>query len=441
MERRFSMKFLGIKAWPIWLALLAMLPAMLPVRAESAALRIEALVLSYDTPYDSHPGGWQRADPTLENEALLLNLPQAGLQLAVLRHTRVLKTDAQTYFDKLSRNWRARHGQQVPIGWFESGERKWLYCQHAAQDGEGLVWQLSSVVDGRAYSVLIFGPRPDATSAAHAASAIPAPARELIAGARFDADPLRHADVSRPHWVKTRTLLPHASAEVLEALVQDDIARLGRDGLLTGYGLDFGDSGASWFVEGYVWKTLNSPTRNSRVEKVAINSGGRLEFDLPAATAGDAKARLRLGLNKKENETDNEADVGVQLRVWQLCAASGHLAETLRQLRQGAHLSLRRLAQSPAAGCPPSDGQADATHVLLGERGKSVETEVVLALPPAVNEKQQAALARAGLQRLLLVEIAAYPRPGRTGYGDRLIERARGYVVFEPAPVSQAGSD
>lgn len=431
------MKFPGIKAWPIWLALLAMLPALLPLRAESAALRIEALALPYSTTNDSHPGGWQRADPALENEALLLDQPEAGLQLALLRHTRVLKTDAQTYFDKLSRNWRARHGQQVPIGWLASGERKWLYCQHAAQDGEGMVWQLSSVVDGRAYSVLIFGPKPDAISAAHAAPTIPAPARELIAGARFDADPPGNADVpATPHWVKTRTLLPHASADVLEALVRDDIARLGRDGLLTGYGLDFGDSSASWFVEGYAWKS-----RNSRVDKVAINSGGRLEFDLPDASAGAAKIRLRLSLNEKENETDNEADVGVQLRVWQLCAASGQIAETLRQLRQGAHLSLRRLAQSPAAGCPPSEGQAEATHVLLGERGKSVEAEVALALPPAANEKQQAVLARAGLQRLLLVEIAAYPRPGRAGFGDRLIERARGYVVFEPAPVSQAGSD
>jgi hypothetical protein len=40
-------------------------------------------------------------------------------------------------------------------------------------------------------------------------------------------------------------------------------------------------------------------------------------------------------------------------------------------------------------------------------------------------------LSQAGLSRLVLVEIAPYARPGRTGFGDQLIERARGYLVFE----------
>jgi len=421
MERLlFSMKFIRIKAWPIWLALLAMVSFC----AEPAALRIEALAL----PYDSSASPWQRAEPALENEALLLELPHAGLQLALLRHTRRLKTDAPTYFDRLGRNWRARHGQDVHIGWLESGGQKWLYCQHASQERDGKVWQLSSVFDGRAYSVLVFGP----DTAASDAHEIPAAARELIAGARFAVDaPGRpdssHAKVaSAPYWVKTRTLFPHTNADVLEALVQGDIARLGQDGLLSGYGLDFGASGASWFVEGYAWKT-----RDARVEKVALDSSGRLAFELPAETTGTAKARVQLSLN------DNEADIGVQLRVWQLCAPGGHIAETLRQLQQGARLSLRRLAQSPAAGCPPSDGVADWAHVLQGESGRTVSAEVALVLPPALSGKQLAEMEGIGQQYLLLVEIAAYTRPNRTGFGDQLIERARGYVMFQPGQAAK----
>jgi hypothetical protein len=223
-------------------------------------------------------------------------------------------------------------------------------------------------------------------------------------------------------------LFPQANADVLEALVQDDQDRLGSDGLLTGYGLDFSQSSSQsstrWFIEGYVWKTLNA-----RVERVPLKAAGRLEIDSPAAADDVARLVVRL------SQIDQEADLGVRLRIWPLCAPADQLGETLRQLQQGARLSLQRLARTPAPGCPDvapiSLPIADWQPVLQGESGKTVQAEVNVNLPPALSAKQQAALSQAGLARLVLVEIAPYARPGRTGFGDQLIERARGYLVFE----------
>jgi hypothetical protein len=321
-----------------------------------------------------------------------LLLPQAGLELAVLRHTLVLTTDAETYYARLSRNWRSLYGQDVHIGWFEAGAAKWLYCQRPAQAGDAVAWQFSSVFAGRAYSVMLFGPR----SAAKGEQEIPSQAAELLAGVRW-ADlaaevPSPSPPPSKPYWIKTRTLFPQANADVLEALVQDDQDRLGSDGLLTGYGLDFSQSSnqssTRWFIEGYVWKTLHA-----RVERVALDAAGRLEFESPAAVDDVARLGVRL------SQINQEADLGVRLRIWPLCASAEQLGETLHQLQQGARLPLQRLARAPAAGCPNIAPIplpiADWQPVLQGESGKTVQAEVASGLvclsnPEAVHHLLQA---------------------------------------------------
>lgn len=379
--------------------------------ADAAALRVEALAIPYASP-------WQRATPQQEAEdgALLLDAPEAGLHLAVPRPTRVLKADAATYYARLNEKWQALYGSRAKISWLESGavqgQQKWLVCRRPASERDVSVFHLSTVFEGRAYSVLLFAPA--------AAEALPQVALDLLAAVQFGVAP------ASTNWVKTRTLYPQASAEVLEALVQDDIARLGDDGMVTGYGLDFSASGVAWFIEGYQWKRIDT-----RVTRLAWNQGGQLEVQPPAESAPSANWRLLLTLAK------NEADISVQLRVWDLCAPSQRVAEALDQLQRGAFAQIQRLALERATGCPEIEALA-APAALQGESGKAVQVETVVSLPPAPSAAQLAALRLAGLTRIDLVEIALHPGPRRTGFGDRLIERARWYVVFEPGGAGDA---
>jgi hypothetical protein len=416
MERRFSMKFLDMKRLAVYACALGLFCGIAgPIGAQEmpTELRLQALAVPYASP-------WQRATPEqeAEDDALLLDAPQAGMQLAVLRQSRVLKTDAETYFARLTDNWRQLYGTTAQINRIAFNDQSWLACQRPARAGGGSVWQLSTVYAERTYNVLLFAPAGEAQTPLQ----IPTPARELLAAMRFG-DPAPVA--ARLNWIKTRTLFPRTNVEVLEALVQDDIARLGEDGLITGYGLNFDATGAGWFIEGYQWKVLAE-----RVDRVALKSGGRLDFELPPAADSTAKALLRLSLQ------DDDAEVGVQLRVWPLCAPEERIAETLAQLQRGARAPMQRLAQESIAGCPPPAGLVEPLAALKGSSGKTVLAEVAVVLPPVPDVEQQSALQQAGLSRIVLVEVALNVGPRRTGLGDRLIERARGYVVYRPEPAA-----
>jgi len=292
-----------------------------------------------------------------------------------------------------------------------------LACRRPSQDKGVSAFHLSTVFAGSAYSVLVFAPSTE--------QALPKAALDLLADMRFagDAAPdmtkthLPEPDPAKSRWVKTRTIYPQANADVLEALVQDDLARLGGDGMVTGYGLEFIDSGVAWFIEGYQWKPLDA-----RVTRVPWQQGGRLEVQA-AAEAAVWPVTLTL--------KDNEADVRASLRVIELCAPSQSVAAALDQLQRGARQPLQRLVLEPAAGCPAGLPDSAAASLVQGESGKTVQTDVVVSLPSALGVAEHATLRAAGLTRLGLVEIALAAGPRRTGFGDRLLDRARWYVVFE----------
>ncbi len=398
------MKFLEMKAWSLQAAKLALL-ALFTLGAEAAALQVEALSLPYASP-------WQRATPQQENEddALLL-AADSSLRLALPRRTRLLKIDADSYYDRLRASWRKLYGDSAKISWFEAGgvdgKQKWLLCRRPSRDDAVSVFHLSTVFAGRAYSVLLFAP----------SAALPPAALALLAAVRFEgeATPV----LVRPDWVKTRKIYPQANADVLEALVQDDVARLGDDGLVTGYGLDFGASSLAWFIEGYQWKTIAT-----RVTRVDWKQGGRLAVLVDAAsTVWPVQLTL----------TQDEAEVRASLRVIELCAPAQRIAAVLDQLQRGARQPLQRLLLEPAAGCPTRSLPEQAAPSLQGASGKTVQADLALALPPRLDNAALAALRQAGLSRIGLVEIALEAAPRRIGFGDRLIERARWYVVFEPA--------
>jgi hypothetical protein len=340
---------------------------------------------------------------------LLLDAPRSGLQLAVLRPARALQTDTATYYQRLARNWRELYGKAARIDWLDSGGRKWLSCQRPGGDGKSRVWQLSTVVAGHAYSLMLFAPGDT--------QSLPGQARELLAGIRFDA---AASAAATPAWVRTATWFPAADADQLAKLVREDIQRLGADGLITGYGLDSSDIGMSWFVEGFTWRN-----GDGQVEKVALNHGGQLTFDLPPVSDD----RLLKGLLRLTLRSD-EAEVGVRLRVWSVCADAERLAELRGQLRRGESALLRQLATTQATGCPAA-AVGEWLDVLRGEPGKTRLAEAAIALPSTLDAQRHAALRKAGKQRLALVEIALYPEASGDTFGARLIEWARGYVVYQ----------
>lgn len=409
MGLRFSMNIPGANPLRLLCGLLLGLMCGMTLGAHAAVLKLEALSLPYAEP-------WRRATPQQEGEedALLLEAPEAALHLAVPRQTRLLKWDAETYYAKLRENWKSLYGDKARISWIETDAehdgRKWLLCRRPSRSHDVDVFHLATVFAGRTYSVLLFAPSSSAT--------LPRAALDLLAAVRFDA--ISPQSSSRSGWVKLRAIYPRSSADILQTLMQDDAARLGEDGLVTGYGLDFSRDpdrlGVTWFIEGYRWRTLDK-----RVAQVAWNQGGRAE-----ARADDDLASWSLQIVLREDESD----VRVQLRVWDICAASARVAEALEQLESGGFDSLPMLARERAAACPEAGAPTESV-LLAGEIGKIVQTRVPTPLPEALGAAQSRALQAAGLTHNIVVEMALVPGPRRTGFGERLLQRARGYVIFE----------
>jgi hypothetical protein len=70
--------------------------------------------------------------------------------------------------------------------------------------------------------------------------------------------------------------------------------------------------------------------------------------------------------------------------------------------------------------------------VLHGESGNTVQIAFTASMPPLLDARQLESLRQAGMSRIGLVEIALHADDARhTGFGDRLVEHARAYVVYE----------
>ena len=400
-----------------WLRCLAvsrrlwMVTLIIAVQADAAELHVQALSLPYASP-------WQRAAPEqeVEDDALLLDAAEAGLQLALMRQVRNLQTQTETYFARLTKSCQARHGDNAQTFWHEAGTRNWLVCR--GQLREGSVFHLSTVFAERAYSLVLFAPAK--------ADQLPGLVLDLLANVRFESSPaLQRPDTKpdAPVWMHTRTLFPQAGADVLAELVRSDLSRLGDDGMLTGYGLAFDIAGMTWFIEGYQWKA-----DASQVRKVAWKQDGRLEFDLASALDATVNGQLRLTL------AEDAARVSAGLSVWQLCGPAAHIADVLEQLQSGERMSLSKLDLAHFAGCPEADvaDASGALPVLRGESGNTVQIAFTASMPPLLDARQLESLRQAGMSRIGLVEIALHADDARhAGFGDRLVEHARAYVVYE----------
>ncbi len=373
----------------------------LPGGALAEPLCVESLCLSPAAPWRRGTVDQEQADGVYQ-----LDLDADGrlaTQVLVMRQPKTVRGDAAAYHDRLARFWRDTYGKHVLIEWTELAGIRWHSLRRpASENGMGL-FQLSTVVDGRAYGLLVFVPGTVTT--------LNGPVRDLLEGIRFAA-PAPAAQ----RWVRARTYRFSLSGEVLEAVVAPDAERLGQDGMLTGYGLDYGESSIDWFMEGFAWRT-----QSGRATRLPWGTRGRLEVEAPAELGPAARWSLRLDLPV------GEAGVGARLAVWDLCGPMQALQEALDRLRLGARGPMERLAAARPPDCP-APAAADPGWRLDGRPGMAqTQAGTLPGLPDAPGGG-----APSGQGRLLLVEALLEPAPGRDVPGDSLLERARLFFAYEP---------
>lgn len=385
------------------IGLFCMLWAYAAGPAASAPLCVHALCLPEDA-------AWRRgsAEQETADDAFILERaaePENPLQVVVLRTAPVVRGDADAYYDRVTRFWQANYGKAVLVYWQEAVGVRWRALRRPAQELGMGVFQLVTVHDGRAYSLLVFVPGT--------ATTLPAPVRKLLDGIRFAA-----AQSSPPptapaatRWLRTQTYRGQAAAEVLEKQVLAEARRLG-DGMLTGYGLRYGESSAEWFMDGYVWLDASDNPQRSTWEV-----RGALHAETPAEWSDTAPWSLSLSL-----PAGQEA-VSARLRTRLLCGRRDALRAALEQFGRGASGALQELASDcGTAAVPPGP------TVLRGEPGKTARATWQLPVPVLKRSAGQGEEASVGL-----VEVLLETAPGRRLPGEALIGGVRLVFAYEPA--------
>ena len=357
---------------------------------------------------------WQRGTPQqeLEDDALLLSWPVpdgVALQVLVPRNPPLIKSDADTFYRNLTQKWSALYGKHAAVGWmdFSKGDGKngteglrWLSCRRPARSGEGVVFHLATVHEGRAYSLLLFAPPKT--------DALPQAVHALVASAGFQAMPAVW------HHVRSVFLMPQP--EAMEALVQAEADALGDKGMFTGYGVNQakadkpvpgGDGSVealqlNWFLDGFRW--VNSAGRD---ERLPFETRGQLSADVSPALPGGA---AQVGLNVVASDTPLVARVSLHA----YCGPQGPWDEALADLARGARGPLGRLARDHA--CPGVTGE-EVLATLEVRPGQTVARSVALMPPSAAADR-------------LWVEIKLLPEVGALGEG--LLDRLGLYFVYEP---------
>lgn len=379
------------------------------------ALRVESLQVPHDA-------AWRRGPASQEQEdgVYLLDLPAgqaSAAQVALMRRAPIVKGDAEDYYDRLTRYWRASYGKAVLIDWVEAGGVKWRSLRRPSNENAMGVFQLSTVSGGRAYSLLVFVPGT--------VSALPGAVMELLAGMRFWTGPpasqMAEAapaplPVPAESWARTRTYRFSLSAAALDAALAADVDHLGQDGMLTGYGLEYGEASVDWFMEGFAWKAVAG-----REVRVPWATRGRLEVEAPAKLGAGAVWTLRLIL------PEGEAAVSARLAMWDLCGPPGVLKDVLDSLNRGVRNPMERLAAATPAACPSTKTAIPALR-LKGEAGKTV---TATWSPPGSPDRVEP-VEIAGYARVRLAEAVLEPGGDRTLPGDGLLQRARLFFSYEP---------
>jgi len=331
--------------------------------------------------------------------------PENPLQVVVLRTAPVVRGDADAYYDRVTRFWQANYGKAVLVYWQEAAGARWRALRRPAQEQGMGVFQLVTVHDGRAYSLLVFVPGT--------ATTLPAPARQLLDGIRFGPaqSPPPASAPAATRWLRAQTYRRQVAAEVLENQALVEVRRLG-DGMLTGYGLRYGESSAEWFLDGFVWLDAGANPRRS-----AWEVRGALRAEAPAEWSDTAPWRLSLSL------PEGQEAVTARLNTLLLCGRRDALRAALERLGRGDSTAEQGLASDCATVPVPLGPTA-----LRGEPGKTASATWQLpdpALKRGAAQGEEASLA--------LVEVLLETAPGRRLPGEALIGGAGLFFAYEPA--------
>jgi hypothetical protein len=357
---------------------------------------------------------WRRggAEQESADDAYILERaehPADPLQVVLPRTAPVLRGDADAYYDRLTRFWHANYGKAVLVTWLEAGGKRWRSLRRPALEQGMGVFQLVTVHDGRAYSLLVFVPGSTTT--------LPAPARQLLEGIRFGVGeaapaqaPVIPTQVPAERWLRGRTYAVQPAAGDLQTRTLAEARRLG-DGMLTGHALRYGESGAEWFIDGFVWRDAGENSARS-----AWEVRGALAVEAPAEWNGTTAWSLSLSL------PEGQEAVSARLRVHLLCGRREALREALERLGRGDTGATQGLATDCGTLAAP-DGPA----ALRGEPGLAARATWLLPVPVRKREH-----IRDGEAAIGLVEVLLETEPGRRLPGEALIGGVRLYFAYEP---------
>lgn len=384
-----------------------MLGGLLTLIASTAlaeALRVEAMHLAPDA-------NWQRGDPAREKEdaIYLLEWPASAaardiaLQVVIPLRATPLKAEAEGFYDNLRKKWAQQYGKRAEIGQIEIAGVRWLACRRPAGEGDAVVFQLATVHAGRAYSVLAFS--------GAGVKGLPKPVHDLLAAVDF-------GEAARL-WVFRRVVAAQPGPAALEESVMADAERLGHDGMLTGYGIQYGSptemAGAgsglrlNWFLEGFRWRN-----RGGRDERLPLDRGGHLEAWVGTHTPAPSLIVRFAGVSNTAVETE----VG----LLDVCAPAADFEAALAQLAAGVGAPLDALARAYPPGCPAAPA-GSPPRFLHARPGQSVTETLVFPMAPTPT-------ASAGLSQLRVL----FARPRLAGDeaepGQHLLRGTGLYFVF-----------
>jgi hypothetical protein len=151
--------------WLLWLA-------VWPVQA--AEVLVGDLALRYGPP-------WERAQAQEEDaeHSTILRWPAGEVTVFLPHHQVALKTEEARFHRQLEQQWRALYGADVRIYPMEVAGTTWRVCRRPSLGGEGTVFQLVHVHEGRAHHLLAI--------AAGRLETLPAAVQGLVATARWEA--------------------------------------------------------------------------------------------------------------------------------------------------------------------------------------------------------------------------------------------------------------
>ncbi len=366
------------------------------VQSWAESLRVDAMYLKPES-------SWQRGEPSREREdgVYMLEWHQeqgVALQVALMRQATLIRTKPETFLLNLEKKWVAQYGSRAQIADIQVGTRHWLSCRRPAGDGSAIVFQLVTLHEGRVYSVVAF--------ASPLAVGLPQPVYDLLAGVNFGPE--------SGVWVARPGVTAQPGQEALEVLMQADAERIGQEGMLTGYGIEYRTLPQTtgpgwrqaWFLDGFRWAP--SPRRD---QKQTIALSGHLEARAPKRISG----ALNLSLIMESSHT-----ASLEIRLMDLCATATAVDHALAMLARGARGPLDRLAREREPGCPIAPEEA-APRVLTVRAGKPLSETLVMPVLPAQAPA-------AGLTRIKL--IAVQPRYEVETLGEPLLRQAGVFFLY-----------